>query len=277
MYRLYAGSQGDELDEEEQQELAAIQQVVLPADILAAIHRIAPPEVVEAVIERFQDVLYFQDAEKAGSGKTVVPHFVYLRNLRLRDPDILGYVLPFIVNHAPRVVELDVSSNQIGDEGLAAIVSCKQIKILNISSNRITDKGFDVLASNQTLKHIDVDFNQISGQALEKLTTNESLTSFSCSIFLSDTAPVHRSAFASAKSAEKSIQKHRAKLAVDRKVALSMGGHPRLGKDAPILHSFFRHKMLEPRLLNEIFSYIKPEQIEDKSGPSNTTTVQVIR
>jgi Leucine-rich repeat (LRR) protein len=73
---------------------------------------------------------------------------------------------------------LDVSVNQIGDEGAIALAANKTLKKLNVSNNQIGMQGTEALSATTTLKELDMGGNgRLSLRTMINLAANTALTS----------------------------------------------------------------------------------------------------
>jgi Ran GTPase-activating protein (RanGAP) involved in mRNA processing and transport len=84
---------------------------------------------------------------------------------------ILSEVLPTMSS----LVELDVSVNNIGDKGAAALFHVAvsphvpTLRILNIAANSVTDKAAGQLLENQTLHCVNLDGNSVSPALIARI------------------------------------------------------------------------------------------------------------
>ena len=79
---------------------------------------------------------------------------------------------------------LDVSGNNIGDEGAEALAANKTLSSLNVSSNFIFARGAKALAANKTLSSLNVSQNCIGPGGAKALAANTNLNSLdvSCNV-----------------------------------------------------------------------------------------------
>lgn len=81
------------------------------------------------------------------------------------------------LNRHPEIRSLDVSWNQIGDEGARVLAANTTLTTLNVRANLIGDEGAKALAKNTSLKSLNVLCNRIGDEGAIALATNTSLTS----------------------------------------------------------------------------------------------------
>ena len=168
MYRYYKGHHtDDELDEEELAEIAEVKKVVLPVQVVEAIYTtIETPtedyafDCRERIIERLKDAVYFRKE-------------LYLAFLGLTSEDVANIVVPFLKIYSD-IPKLNISSNNIGDEGLKALITISTLKEIDICSNGISVNGAQFLEKIKTQK-LDISFNSIGDEGVTALARNDNI------------------------------------------------------------------------------------------------------
>ncbi len=274
MYRFYKGHMEDgELDEEDLTEVNEVRKVVLSEHIVEAIYTTteSPTEYSitdhrQAIMDRFKDAIYFRDE-------------LYLAYLGLSSKDVANIVVPFLQEY-PDISELDITSNEIGDEGIKALISIDTLKCLKASSCEITDVGVKLLANTQ-LKELDISDNfSVGNEGIEALAKNNSIEFLNISfiknfskealgLFILNTTLTYLDARYTGKMCHNEvtdiIQKtleHRKQTCYNQKIAFLMGTHPKLEEKSLLFTAFAGNKPL----VKELLSYVKPTPLEFKES-----------
>lgn len=152
---------------------------------------------------------------------------LYLNHYRLSDADIFGYVIPFLLEN-PNIEDLDIGVNNVTDRAILEISKIKSLRELNVEDAKIKDETFMILA------------------------TSDNLSVIRCRGCL----PSER-----IKKCMEEAYSVRDDNFIKVKEALLMGMNDKAGHGSPILTAFKGSYMFDKRLLSEIFSYIKPNEV----------------
>ncbi|ETO35805.1 putative internalin [Reticulomyxa filosa] len=219
-----------------------VEKTILPLDTNEAIEKLScNDDTKEFLVHNFKDALYF-------TGSKVM-------NLDLKDISndcVMNCIIPFL-KHVPNISTLDLDCTSIDDSALIAILEQKQIDSLFVSNNNITDVGLRALTNNNIIKRLDISYTNFSIQGLNGLKHNDYLEELSCDQYYFKEKSID---FAN------DMQKFRNEMYANQKFSFLMGTHERVGRNSPILHSFYQSKLFDRYLVKEIFSYVKPKEIK---------------
>lgn len=104
-----------------------------------------------------------------------VQNRLVLSNARLEDEDIPN-ICKYLQQN-PHITELDLSGNNITDNGVKLLVKVTALQVLSLSHNKITDEGAEVLAQSTSLRSLALFVNKIGDKGAKALAANPNFTS----------------------------------------------------------------------------------------------------
>ncbi len=143
---------------------------------------------------------------------------------------------------------LDICDNHIGDQGAIALALKKNLKELSVFNNHITQIGTEALVKNTSLVSLGVGSSITNNDEFKALLIENNTLRF-LSIDTKDPELI--------KSFEE-ISKKRVERYDKQFTTFLMGGHPKAGAGSPILHSFFKNRLYDKKILREVSDFLKP-------------------